>query len=413
MPSLSPAPVASDVASDPALRGRGLARAVLTPGAIVRLLLGWISVGAVTLASPLLAAPLPSPALVLTLAVIIAVIVVAAGGVVHQAEALAHRLGDPYGTLVLTLSIVVIEVVLIAAVMLGPGEHSVIARDSVMAVSMIIMNLALGLCLLVGGLRHGSLAMHRVGTSAYLVMLAALAALAFALPATTGEGGSYTPVQALVIGGLTVAVYAFFLWRQMGAQAGEFQEVERAVGSAGTPEPTSGADSAPAPHASGDRPALRRILSVRRAELLARAALLILTVLPIVLLSHHMAGLLDDGLARLGAPVALGGVLIAAIVFTPESITAVRAALNGEMQRVVNLCHGALVSTLALTIPTVLVIGLATGTEVVLAESPTNLLLLGVTLAVAAISASAPRTTAVHGTVHLLLFGVYALMLFS
>lgn len=400
----------------PARTGRVLAHELLTRDAIVRLVLGWAAVGALSLAAPLVAAPLPSPVLALVLATIVAVIVVAAGGVVHQAEALARRLGDPYGTLVLTLSIVVIEVVLIAAVMLGPGEHAVIARDSVMAVSMIIMNLALGLCLLAGGLRHGSLAPHRVGTSAYLVMLAALAALTFALPATIGEGGSYAPGQALVIGGLTMAVYAFFLWRQLGAQAGEFQELGRAVGiaAAPAPAPAPGADPAAATQQSArNRSALREVLSVHRSELLGRAAVLIATVLPIVLLSHHMAGLLDDGLARLGAPVALGGVLIAMIVFTPESITAVRAALNGEMQRVVNLCHGALVSTLALTIPTVLVIGLATGTEVVLAESPTNLLLLGVTLAVAAISASAPRTTAVHGTVHLLLFGVYALMLFS
>src|SRR5699024_3273038 len=123
--------------------------------------------------------------------------------------------------------------------------------------------------------------------------------------------------------------------------------------------------------------------------------------------------LLDDALARLGAPTALGGVLIALIVFTPESLTAVRAARAGELQRVVNLCHGALVSTLALTIPTVLVIGLLTGSEVVLAESPTNLLLLGATLALAVISAAAPRVTALHGAVHLFVFAVYALALFS
>ncbi|QNN83598.1 calcium:proton antiporter [Brachybacterium sp. Z12] len=359
--------------------------------------------------APLLAEPLPSPVLALLLATIVAIIVVAAGGVVQQAEALAHRLGDPYGTLVLTLSIVVIEVVLIAAVMLGPGEHTTIARDSVMAVSMIIMNLALGLCLLVGGLRHGALAPHRVGASTYLVLLVTLSALAFALPEMIGRDGGYTPVQALAIVGLTVAVYAFFLWRQMGAQAGEFREVEQPAG------PAAPQGSAPEAGSAGraGRAPLREILSAHRAELLARSALLIATVLPIVLLSHHMAGLLDDGLARLGAPVALGGVLIAMIVFTPESITAVRAALAGEMQRVVNLCHGALVSTLALTIPTVLVIGLLTGSPVVLAASPTNLVLLGVTLAVAAISASAPRITAVHGAVHLMLFGVYALMLFS
>ena len=387
----------------------GLVRTVLTRGALARLLLGWAAVGALTLMAPLLAEPLPSPVLALLLATIVAIIVVAAGGVVQQAEALAHRLGDPYGTLVLTLSIVVIEVVLIAAVMLGPGEHTTIARDSVMAVSMIIMNLALGLCLLVGGLRHGALAPHRVGASTYLVLLVTLSALAFALPEMIGRDGGYTPVQALTIGGLTVAVYAFFLWRQMGAQAGEFREVEQPAG------PAAPQDSAPEAGSASraDRAPLREILSAHRAELLARSALLIATVLPIVLLSHHMAGLLDDALARLGAPVALGGVLIAMIVFTPESITAVRAALAGEIQRVVNLCHGALVSTLALTIPTVLVIGLLTSSPVVLAESPANLLLLGGTLAVAAISASAPRITAVHGAVHLMLFGVYALALFS
>ncbi|MGP9539481.1 calcium:proton antiporter [Brachybacterium sp. AOP43-C2-M15] len=388
--------------TDSALTGRDLARTVLTRGVVGRLVLGWSSVLALLLAAPLLQAPLPAPVLALVLAAIVAVIVVAAGGVVQQAEALARRLGDPYGTLVLTLSIVVIEVVLIAAVMLGPGEHATIARDSVMAVSMIIMNLALGLCLLVGGLRHGGLAANRTGTSAYLVMLAVLGALAVAMPALIGEGGGYTAVQALVVGGMTVLLYAFFLWRQTGAQAADFQEL------AGSPAPTARTAAAPAESAP-----LRVTLAVHRAELLLRTGLLIATVLPIVLLSHDMADLLDDGLARLGAPVALGGVLIAMIVFTPESLTALRAARGGEIQRVVNLCHGALVSTFALTIPTVLVIGLLTGRTVVLAESPANLVLLGATLAVSAVSASAPRATAIHGAVHLLLFGVYALVLFS
>ena len=393
----------------PAPRGT-LVRTVLSRDALIRLGLGWLAVAAATLLAPLLAEPLPSAVLALVLAGIVAIIVVAAGGVVAQAEALARRLGDPYGTLVLTLSIVVIEVVLIAAVMLGPGEHATIARDSVMAVSMIILNLALGLCLLVGGLKHGALALNRVGTSSYLMLLVALSALAFALPITIGRDGAYLPAQALVTGGLTVAVYAFFLWRQMTAQAGEFREVELGLGT----RPAGSADGpAASDPAAEERTPLRETFAVHRAELLLRSALLVATVLPIVLLSHHMAGLLDDGLARLGAPVALGGVLIAMIVFTPETLTAVRAALAGEMQRVANLCHGALVSTLALTIPTVLVIGLLTVTPVVLAESPANLLLLGVTLAVTALSASAPRVTAVHGAVHLLLFAVYAMVLFS
>jgi Ca2+:H+ antiporter len=275
-----------------------------------------------------------------------------------------------------------------------------------MAVSMIIMNLVLGVCLLVGGLRHGDLAVHRVGTSTYLVLLIALATTAFALPAVLGDGGRFAPGQALVIAALTVALYAVFLWRQTGAQAEDFQEVRPLHADAGTLPDAASEEPA-------DSPAITATLSLHRRELALRVLLLVATVLPIVLLSHDMAGLLDEGLDRLGAPLALGGALIAAIVFTPESLTSVRAALGGEMQRVVNLCHGALVSTLALTIPTVLVIGLATGSPVVLAESPVNLLLLGATLAVSAVSAAAPRVTAVHGVVHLLLFAVYALALFS
>src|SRR5690606_36989405 len=106
------------------------------------------------------------------------------------------------------------------------------------------------------------------------------------------------------------------------------------------------------------------VVARHRSEILLRIGLLVVTVLPIVLLSHDMAGLLDDGLGRLGAPVALAGVLIAMIVFLPESLTSVRAALAGEAQRVSNLCHGALVSTVGITIPAVLIIGLATGQTV-------------------------------------------------
>src|SRR5690606_7335126 len=115
------------------------------------------------------------------LAVIVVVILICAFGVVHEAEHLARRLGDPYGSLVLTLSIALIEVVLIAAVMLGPGEHSTIARDSVMAVSMIILNAVIGLSLLVGGLANGGMRYNRTGTSTYLGMLIVLASLAFAV----------------------------------------------------------------------------------------------------------------------------------------------------------------------------------------------------------------------------------------
>lgn len=366
---------------------------------LARIVLGWGTFLAVVLAHPLLAAPAPAAVLIVALVVIVAVILVCAFGVVTQAEALAHRLGDPYGSLVLTLSIVLIEVILISAVMLGPGEHATIARDSVMAVSMIILNLVIGLALLVGGIRYRGLAHNRTGTSAYLSMLVVLVTLAFGLPAVIGSGGAFTLAQEIPIVVLTLGLYAFFLARQMGAQSTDFIEV------------------APFPRAASERSAprlgIRRVLVEHRTEVIVRFALLVVTVAPIVLLSHDMAALLDDGLGRWGAPPALAGVLIAAIVFLPESITTVRAALRGEAQRVVNLCHGALVSTVGLTIPAVLIIGMLTGQTVVLAETPVNLLLLGVTLLLSVTTFSAKRTTATHGAAHLVVFAAYLIALFS
>lgn len=382
-------------------------RQFVTATDIVRIVLGWGAFGALLVAHPLLEAPVPAPLLIVALGVIVAVILICAFGVVKQAEALAHRLGDPYGSLVLTLSIVLIEVILISAVMLGPGEHTTIARDSVMAVAMIILNLVIGLSLLLGGLRHRRLAHNRTGTSAYLAMLVVLLALALGLPALIGEDGSYTLAQEIPIIVLTLGLYAFFLFRQMGAQAEDFTEVDERLPALS--RRARSADDAP----DGASGGIVQVLATHRTEVLTRLALLVVTVIPIVLLSHDMAALLDDGLGRLGAPVALAGVLIAGIVFLPESITSVRAALGGEAQRVNNLCHGALVSTVGLTIPAVLLIGMLTGQTVILAESAADLLMLGVTLLLSVTTFAAMRVTAMHGAAHLVMFAVYVIVLFS
>lgn len=380
------------------------ARSILTPKAIGRLVLGWGTFVGLLSTRSLLAAPVPAPLLVAALMLIVGVILVCAFGVVHEAEHLARRLGDPYGSLVLTLSIVLIEVVLIAAVMFGPGEQTTIARDSVMAVSMIILNAVIGVSLLVGGIKHGDMAHNRTGTSSYLALLIVLTSLAFALPALIGRDGSYTRVQALVIVVLTLALYAFFLFRQMGKQADDFREVGPRIATASVSDRKS---------VLQERMGVLQIIAEHRFEVVLRFVLLIVTVLPIVLLSHDMATLLDDGLGRVGAPVALAGIVIAIIVFLPESITSVRAALKGEIQRVSNLCHGALVSTVGLTIPTVLVIGGLTGQAVVLAESPVNLLLLGITLMLSVATFAAKKVTAVHGAAHLVVFAVYGLAVFA
>ena len=406
-------------------------------------MLGWGSFLILLLAGRFLPESLPTPVLVIVLAAIVGVIIVCAFGVVIEAEHLAQRLGDPYGTLVLTLSIVMIEVILISAVMLGPGDHATIARDSVMAVSMIILNLVIGVALLAGGLRHDDLRPNRTGVSTYLALLVVLLATAFALPGLIGTDGAFRPGQAVPIAVLTVVLYGFFLYRQMGAQRADFQEIgkgrdatasrageprrihalQRRVGQVHpegaegsklvTPGPSS---EVSAGSTTEDRlpaePEISEVLAEHRPEIIARTLLLVATVMPIVLLSHDMAVLLDDALGRVGAPVALSGILIAMIVFLPETITTIRAALIGEIQRVSNLCHGALVSTVGLTIPAVLTIGLLTGQRVVLAEDPANLALLGMTLLLTFATFIGRRVTAVHGAVHLMVFVLYGLTVF-
>lgn len=374
-------------------------RDTFSPADTGRLALGWGTFLATVVAVPWLEGPLPTPVLTGVLVVIVAVIVVCAFGVVAQAEHLAHRLGDPYGTLILTLSIVVIEVILISAVMLGPGDHTTIARDSVMAVSMIILNLVIGVALIVGGLRHGGMLPNRTGTSAYLAVLVVLTTMALVMPGLIGTDGTYTTAQEIPVIVFTVVLYIFFLHRQTGAQRDDFREV--------TPH------DAAQPAADDSPTDIRAVIAGHRREILTRSGILLLTVLPIVLLSHDMATLLDDGLARAGAPVALSGVLIAMVVFLPETLTTVRAAHQGEIQRVSNLCHGALVSTVGLTIPAVLTIGMVTGQRVELFESPTNLVLLAVTLLLSVATFTGRRVTALHGAAHLMVFLVFGLSIFA
>lgn len=393
------------------------ARDVINAPTIARPIIGWAAVGASLIAGPLIGPGLPGPVLGALLAGIIGVIAYLSFGVVGQANHLARRLGDPYGSLVLTLSIVVIEVILISSVMLGPGESATIARDSVMAVSMVIMNLVVGVALLAGALRHGNLRLNRAGSSTYLSMLIVLVTFALILPAALDGGGSYTGMQQAVISTVTLVVYGFFLLRQTTAEAGDYTEAGdfteagdyREAAAAGTARRDEGVAGERGAAAAG----VGEVLRTHRAEVAARVGMLLVTVLPIVLLAHTLAELLDDGLARLDAPVALAGLLIAVIVFLPEGMTAIHAGRAGEAQRVMNLCHGALVSTVGLTIPAVLTIGALTGQTVVLAESMPHIVLLAASFLLGMTTLGARRIGAGHGAAHLALFAAYVMTVFS
>lgn len=361
----------------------------------------WLVAGLfIAFGSAWLAAPLGPGVAAGAFVLLFATILAASFGVVHEADHLAQQLGEPYGTLVLTLSIVSIEVILIASVLLGPGDSSAIGRDSIFAVMMIIMNLVIGICLVAGAARHGDQEYNAQGATAYLGMIALLTGTALVLPNHLGGAGAFSTPQALGMAALTACLYAAFLWLQMRSHRRYF--IQPAAGSMAVPA----AAPLPAPQENEALP------GTGRRAVLVRSLVLLALVLPIVLLAHYLAIVTDYGIAAAGAPAAVGGVLIAIIVFTPESITAVRAAMGNEMQRAVNLCLGAFVSTVGLTVPAVLLIGVATGQRMAMGLSGTEVVLLVLTVALSMLSFNGQRTSPIQGLMHLTLFAVFVLVLF-
>ncbi|MGJ7530075.1 calcium:proton antiporter [Variovorax sp. GB1P17] len=378
----------------------------LIPGVTwFRLIWSWAVVGLfIFFGDAWLAEPLTPTIAAATFVLLFGTIIAASFGVVREADHLAHQLGEPYGTLILTLSIVLIEVILIASVLLGPGDFPTIGRDSIFAVMMIIVNLVMGVCLLAGGLRHGEQEFNVQGTIAYLSMIVLLTGTALVLPNYTSGAGEFTFSQAVAVAALTAVLYGVFLAMQMGGHRRLF--VQPRPGMLVVPFSASGNEEEGAAAQNAGDAGGKRAMLVRSGVLLAM-------ILPIVLLAHYLAIVIDYGIAASGAPVALGGVLIAIIVFTPESITAVKAALNNEMQRAINLCLGAFVSTVGLTVPAVLVIGLVTGKQVTMGISPIETVLFIVTAALSALTFNGQRTSALQGLMHIVLFAIFGLLLFN
>jgi Ca2+:H+ antiporter len=363
---------------------------------VVRLAVAWATVAAFAVFGGGWLGGLDAPLVAAGLFVwLFAVILWSAFGVVHEAEELADRLGEPYGTLILTLSIVIIEVALVAAVMLGAKAAPTLGRDTMFAVIMIVMNGLVGLGLILGGLRHHRQNYNLDGAGAYLAAIIPLTTIALIIPnfTTSTPDGSLTALQAVAFSVLTVVLYGIFLLLQTGRHSDFFTDFV-APGEA-------------APEAAEAHP------DAGRGAILRHAGLLLASLLPIVLLSKSLAAILDHGIKALGAPSALGGVIIAAIVFTPEGISAIKAIRRDQLQRAINLCLGAVTSTVGLTVPAVLAIGLISGQRVVLGLAPAEMAVLAMTLLLSVITFSRQGTTVLEGAVHLVVFLTYLTLIFS
>jgi Ca2+:H+ antiporter len=320
-------------------------------------------------------------------------------GVVRHADALADKLGEPYGTLVLTFSVITMEVSLMAAIMLHGENNPTLARDAMFATLMIVLNGMIGTALLVGALRYWEQEYNLEGARAFLVVIASLAVFALIIPnyTKTVPDPSLSPFQAGLFAVITILFYVLFLTIQTMRHRAFLAE----------------------PQGNGDHNRVASAYDSRRMHRHATGSLryhvvtLLVTLVPIVLMSKYIAMPVDLGIEQIGLPAELGGILIAVLVLSPEGLSAMRAALDNQLQRAVNVCLGLALATIGLTIPAVLMIGLLAGLEVHLGLDTLHAVLLILTLFVSALTFGGARTNVLQGVVHLLLFVVYIALIFS
>jgi len=326
-----------------------------------------------------------------------AVMIWCAFGVVRHAEALAHHLGEPIGTLILTIAVVSIEVTIMATVMLSGGPNPTLPRDTVFAVLMIVLNGMIGLSVVVGALRHRQQQYNLQGAVAFLAVISCLSLIALVLPdfTTSTKDQSLTPLQAMVFCVLIALLYAGFLAIQTVRHRAFFSD--------------AAGDGAIAAGGAAARHALHGPVHA----LGYHAVMLVMTLLPVVLLAQPLARLLDHGIEELHAPTALGGIVIAILVLSPEGLTAYQAARRNKLQRAVNLSLGSALSTIGLTIPTMLAISLYTGVPLELGLPPAEAMLLVLTLFIANMTFSGAPTNILLGGVHLVLFATFILLVFN
>jgi Ca2+:H+ antiporter len=332
---------------------------------------------------------LASPAwYALMLAWLFAAIMACAFAVVRHAEALAERLGEPFGTLVLTLSMSGMEMMMISAVMLAGHGSATLARDTMLAIVMIVLNGLVGTCLLAGGLRYHEQTYNLYSANSFLAVILPLAVLGLVLPGftVTTPGPTLSTLQSIFLIFMSVVLYVVFLGIQTLRHREYFIDPDAAPH-----------DASHAEHASGSTA--------------LHGAMLIAYAIPIVLLAKQIAKPIDYGIAVLGAPAPLGGLLVAVLILAPESMAAVRAALANRLQRSINVALGTALSSIGLTIPAVLVIGFLTHQQIILGLAPVDIVLLLLTLVVSMLTFALARTNVLLGAVHLLLFVAYLVLI--
>jgi Ca2+:H+ antiporter len=307
---------------------------------------------------------------------------------VHHAEMIAERIGEPFGTLLLTLAVTIIEVALIATIMLGDKPVPALARDTVFAVIMIVCNGLVGLCIFIGGLRYREQDFQVTGSNLYLSVLFVMATITLIMPnyTLTAPGPVYSAAQLGFVSIVTILLYGVFLYTQTIRHRDYF------VGG------TAGA-------AHGEPAISDRMLALSVALLLA-------SLLAVVLLAKKFSLVVDVVIAKIGAPPAFAGVLVALLILLPESVAAISAARKNDLQKSINLALGSSLATIGLTIPAVAVAAYALDKQLVLGLNPQEVVLLLLTFMLSMLTFGTGRTNILLGLVHVVVFAVFVFMVF-
>lgn len=330
--------------------------------------------------------PATAPIVLVLATVMLGAVVFAA---VHHAEILAAKLGEPFGSILLAVAVTVIEVGLIASIMLSGAEGGdVVARDTVFAAVMIVLNGVVGLCLLVGGRRHGEQTFQLQGASAALAVLGTLATITLILPNATvaAPGPAYSSVQVMSVGIVSLVLWGAFVFTQTIKHRDYFLDPAMGTG----------------PHGTHDKP--------HNNVALASLALLVVSLVAVILLAKTLSKPLDSAISAAGLPQAFVGVVIAAIVLLPEGIAATKSARDNRLQNSLNLAVGSAIASIGLTIPVVAVLSVSMGMSLSLGVSQANMVLLVLTLFVSTLTLGTGRTTTLQGVIHLVIFAVFLLI---
>lgn len=304
---------------------------------------------------------------------------------VYHAEVVAHRTGEPFGTLVLAVAVTVIEVALIVSVMMGaPAEKATLPRDTVFAAVMIVCNGIVGLCLLWGGAQHREQGFQLQGASAALAVLAALTTLSLVFPnvATAVPGPWFSTSQLVFAGIVSLVLYGSFVFVQTVLHRDYFLPVALDNEEAHAPPPSN-------------------------TTALISLGLLLVALVAVVGLAKSLTPMLESTVAWLNVPKAVVGIVIAALVLLPESLAALRAARLNRLQTSLNLALGSALATIGLTIPAVAVLSIIIHQPLELGLGAKDQVLLALTLLISVITLGTGRTTVLQGIVHLVIFAVF------